>query len=105
MTRNERQMVSALGVFGGASIAKRSILNKYQDIDKLITDIYEYIDFYNRISFHETLNHKESMNMYQKSIKLNQKKQGPPRCFIQEILKKLPEVFFTIYNAININNA
>ncbi|VVH54788.1 hypothetical protein BSPCLSOX_821 [uncultured Gammaproteobacteria bacterium] len=40
----------------------------------LITDVGDYIEFYNHRRFHETLVYKKPMNVYQESIKLNQEK-------------------------------
>ena len=53
---------------------ERVYLNEYQNIGELITDVDDYIDFYNHRSFHETLDYKKPMDVYQESIKLNQNK-------------------------------
>jgi putative transposase len=53
---------------------ERIYLNAYQSIGELITDVDDYIEFYNHRRFHETLDYKKPMNVYQESIKLNQNK-------------------------------
>jgi putative transposase len=50
-------------------------LNEYQSIGELITDVDDYIDFYNRRKFNETLKYKKPMNVYQESIQLNKEKE------------------------------
>jgi hypothetical protein len=40
-------------------------LNEYQSIGELITDVDDYIEFYNHRKFHETLKYKKPMNVYQ----------------------------------------
>jgi putative transposase len=47
---------------------------EYQSISELITDVDDYIEFYNHRRFHETLAYKKPMDVYQESIKLNQEK-------------------------------
>jgi putative transposase len=49
-------------------------LNEYQSISELITDVDDYIEFYNYRRFHQTLKYKKPMDVYQESIKLNQEK-------------------------------
>jgi putative transposase len=49
-------------------------LNEYQSISELITDVDDYIEFYNHRRFHETLAYKKPMDAYQENIKLNQEK-------------------------------
>jgi putative transposase len=44
------------------------------DNTELITDVDDYIEFYNHRRFHETLAYKKPMDVYQESIKLNQEK-------------------------------
>jgi hypothetical protein len=46
-------------------------LNEYQSINELITDVDDYIEFYNHRRFHETLAYKKPMDVYQESIKLS----------------------------------
>ena len=53
---------------------ERIYLNEYQSIGEMITDVDEYIEFYNHRRFHETLDYKKPMDVYQESIKLNQEK-------------------------------
>ncbi|RUA05348.1 MAG: hypothetical protein DSY43_04865, partial [Gammaproteobacteria bacterium] len=53
---------------------ERIYLNEYQTIIELTTDVDDYIEFYNHRKFHETLKYKKPMDVYQESIKLNQKK-------------------------------
>jgi putative transposase len=60
--------------FWRSAKCERIYLNAYQSIGELITDVDDYIEFYNHRRFHETLDYKKPMNMYQESIKLNQKK-------------------------------
>jgi len=47
---------------------------QYQSIGELITDVDDYIEFYNHRRFHETLDYKKPMDVCQESIKLNQEK-------------------------------
>ncbi|CAC9619311.1 hypothetical protein [uncultured Gammaproteobacteria bacterium] len=49
-------------------------MNEYQSIGELITDVDDYIEFYNHRKFHEILKYKKPMNVYQESIKLNKEK-------------------------------
>ena len=58
-------------------------MNEYQTIIELTTDVDDYIEFLplkgalkrdNHRRFHETLEYKKPMDVYQESIKLNQKK-------------------------------
>jgi len=60
--------------FWRSAKVERIYLNEYQNISELITDVDDYIDFYNHRRFHETLNYKKPMDVYQESIKLNQNK-------------------------------
>jgi putative transposase len=53
---------------------ERIYLNEYQSIRELMTDVDDYIEFYNHRRFHETLAYKKPMDVYQESIKLNQEK-------------------------------
>jgi len=53
---------------------ERIYLNEYQSIGELVTDVDDYIEFYNHRRFHGTLDYKKLMDVYQESIKLNQKK-------------------------------
>jgi hypothetical protein len=46
----------------------------FECISELITDVDDYIEFYNHRRFHETLAYKKPMDVYQESIKLNQEK-------------------------------
>ncbi|VVM27683.1 hypothetical protein BSPWISOXPB_1131 [uncultured Gammaproteobacteria bacterium] len=68
-------------------------MNEYQSISELITDVDDYIEFYNHRRFHETLAYKKPMDVYQESIKLNQKKRRLLRMFYIRNFKKLSEVF------------
>jgi len=49
-------------------------LNTYQTISELVTDVDDYIDFYNHLRFHQTLEYRKPMDLYQEGIKLNQSK-------------------------------
>ncbi|KAF3982154.1 MAG: transposase [Methylococcales symbiont of Hymedesmia sp. n. MRB-2018] len=53
-------------------------MNEYQAISELITNVDDYIEFYNHRRSHETLKYKKPMDAYQESVKLNQEK----RCSI-----------------------
>ena len=60
--------------FWRSAKVERIYLNAYQNIGELITDVDDYIEFYNHRRFHETLDYKKPMDVYQESIKLNQNK-------------------------------
>jgi len=60
--------------FWRSAKVERIYLNSYQSISDLITDVEDYIEFYNHRRFHQTLDYKKPMDVYQESIKLNQKK-------------------------------
>jgi len=60
--------------FWRSAKCERIYLNAYQSIGELITDVDDYIEFYNHRRFHETLGYKKPMDAYQESIKLNQNK-------------------------------
>uniref|UniRef100_UPI0034DF816C IS3 family transposase n=1 Tax=Candidatus Thiodubiliella endoseptemdiera TaxID=2738886 RepID=UPI0034DF816C len=60
--------------FWRSAKCERIYLNEYQSIGELTTDVDDYIEFYNHQRFHETLKYKKPMDVYQESIKLNQKK-------------------------------
>ncbi|WP_369177013.1 IS3 family transposase [Candidatus Thiodubiliella endoseptemdiera] len=60
--------------FWRSAKCERIYLNEYQTISELTTDVDDYIEFYNHQRFHETLKYKKPMDVYQESIKLNQKK-------------------------------
>ncbi|WP_066042352.1 IS3 family transposase [Bathymodiolus septemdierum thioautotrophic gill symbiont] len=60
--------------FWRSAKCERIYLNEYQTIIELTTDVDDYIEFYNHRRFHETLKYKKPMDVYQESIKLNQKK-------------------------------
>ncbi len=51
-------------------------LNTYQFIGELVTDVGDYIEFYNHCRFHQTLDYKKLMDVYQESIKMNQNKKS-----------------------------
>jgi hypothetical protein len=55
--------------FTKQSISVGNIKNSLNE--GLITDVGDYIEFYNHRRFHETLVYKKPMNVYQESIKLN----------------------------------
>jgi putative transposase len=50
---------------------ERIYLNEYHSISELITDVGDYIEFYNYQRFHQTLEYKKPMDVYQENIKLN----------------------------------
>jgi putative transposase len=60
--------------FWRSAKCERIYLNAYQSIGELITDVDDYIEFYNHRRFHQTLDYKKPMDVYQESIKLNQNK-------------------------------
>jgi putative transposase len=60
--------------FWRSAKVERIYLNEYQSISKLITDVDDYIEFYNYKRLHQTLDYKKPMDVYQESIKLNQNK-------------------------------
>jgi hypothetical protein len=60
--------------FWRSAKVERIYLNAYQNIGELITDVDDYIEFYNYRRFHQTLDYKKPMDAYQESIKLNQNK-------------------------------
>ena len=60
--------------FWRSAKCERIYLNEYQSISELITDVDDYIEFYNHRRFHEILKYKKPMDVYQESIKLNQRK-------------------------------
>ena len=60
--------------FWRSAKCERIYLNVYQSIDELITDVDDYIEFYNHQRFHQTLDYKKPMDVYQDSIKLSQNK-------------------------------
>ena len=60
--------------FWRSAKVERIYLNAYQSIGELITDMDDYIEFYNHRRFHQTLDYKKPMDVYQESIKLNQNK-------------------------------
>jgi hypothetical protein len=59
---------------GAQTGASRYLFNEGMYHGSLITDVGDYIEFYNHRRFHETLAYKKPMDVYQKSIKLNQEK-------------------------------
>jgi len=60
--------------FWRSAEVERIYLNEYRTINELITDVGDYIEFYNHRRFHQTLDYKKPMDVYQESIKLNQNK-------------------------------
>jgi len=60
--------------FWRSAKVERIYLNEYRTINELITDVDDYIEFYNHRRFHQTLDYKKPMDVYQESIKLNQNK-------------------------------
>ena len=60
--------------FWRSAKVERIYLNEYRTINELITDVGDYIEFYNHRRFHQTLDYKKPMDVYQESIKLNQEK-------------------------------
>jgi putative transposase len=60
--------------FWRSAKVERVYLNEYQSVSELVTDVDDYIEFYNHRKFYETLDYKNPMNVCQESIKLNQEK-------------------------------
>ena len=60
--------------FWRSAKCERIYLNEYGSISELITDVDDYIEFYNHRRFHETLDYKKPMNVYRSSIEFNQLK-------------------------------
>jgi len=60
--------------FWRSAKCERIYLNEYRSISELITDVDNYIGFYNYQRFHETLGYKKPMNVYQSGIKLNEQR-------------------------------
>ena len=60
--------------FWRSAKCERIYLNEYHSLSELITDVGDYIEFYNYRRFHQTLKYKKPMDAYQESIKLNQEK-------------------------------
>ena len=60
--------------FWRSAKVERIYLNEYRTINELITDVDDYIEFYNHRRFHQTLDYKKPMDVYRESIKLNQNK-------------------------------
>jgi putative transposase len=77
--------------FWRSTKCERIYLNEYQSIGELVTDVDDYIEFYNYRRFHETLKYKKPMDVYQESIKLNQKKNLLEVYYIRKF-KKLSKV-------------
>ena len=46
-------------------------LNEYDRVSTLKSDVADYMEFYNYRRFHETLNYKKPMDVYFKSLKIN----------------------------------
>jgi len=51
---------------------ERIYLNEYSSTNELITDVDDYIEFYNHRRLHEALGYKKPMNVYRSSIEFNQ---------------------------------
>ena len=60
--------------FWRSAKCEKIYLNEYQPINKLTTDVDDYIEFYNHRRLHQTLDYKKPMDVCQESIKLNQNK-------------------------------
>jgi putative transposase len=55
-------------------LTKSSPISTQSNLFHSELDMDDYIEFYNHKRFHETLKYKKPMDVYQKSIKLNQEK-------------------------------
>jgi transposase InsO family protein len=75
MVRDELQITSALSTSGEVPKCERIHLNEYQNIGELITDVDDYIEFYNYRRFHQTLDYRNPMNVYQKKYKIEPRKE------------------------------
>jgi len=57
--------------FWRSAKVERIYLNEYNTIKELKEDMTDYMDFYNYRRFHETLNYNKPMNVYYKSLQVN----------------------------------
>ncbi|VVM18334.1 hypothetical protein BSPWISOXPB_5601 [uncultured Gammaproteobacteria bacterium] len=57
-------------------------MNEYQSISELITDVDDYIEFYNHRRFHETLAYKKPMDVPRKYKIKSRKSEGFLGCSI-----------------------
>jgi putative transposase len=57
-------MLILIAIIGLFAKCERIYLNEYQSISELITDVGDYIEFYNHRRFHETLAYKKPMDVY-----------------------------------------
>ena len=57
--------------FWRSAKVEKIYLNEYFKISTLKNDVSDYMEFYNHRRFHETLKYKKPMNVYLKSIKIN----------------------------------
>lgn len=61
----------AIERFWRSAKVERIYLNEYNTIKELKEDMTDYMDFYNYRRFHETLKYKKPMNVYFKSLQIN----------------------------------
>jgi putative transposase len=58
--------------FWRSAKCERMYLNEYASLSNLSDDVDDYIQFYNEKRFHQTLEYKKPMDVYRKSIAMNQ---------------------------------
>ena len=61
----------AIERFWRSAKCERIYLNEYNRIKELKDDVNDYIEFYNHKRFHETLGYKTPIDIYYKSLKIN----------------------------------
>jgi hypothetical protein len=75
----------------GSDRGKKTFSNHYINICYIeqtvlvITDMDDYIEFYNHQRFHETLKYKKPMDVYQESIKFNQEMKKSSNIYSKDI--------------------
>jgi putative transposase len=57
--------------FWRSAKVEKIYLNEYDRVSTLKSDVADYMEFYNYRRFHETLNYKKPMDVYFKSLKIN----------------------------------
>jgi putative transposase len=58
--------------FWRSAKVEKIYLNEYERVSVLKEDVKEYINFYNHKRFHESLQYKKPMEVYFKSMKINE---------------------------------
>ena len=57
--------------FWRSAKVEKIYLNEYDRVSTLKSDVADYMEFYNYRRFHETLEYKKPMDIYFKSLKIN----------------------------------